>query len=150
MSLLDRIFGRKKQALQSAAALTPESLQKIVQDYGACLEASDPAPGCVADINKLPHPKQHIKLAIVVALRLTDDPRMKEHLKFGYISLANWQAGVGEHTLGIDTTKLDLGADTVELAKQVAAQSKSMEKWSPLIQTEEQALKAELQQLCLW
>lgn len=55
----------------------------IVQAYGKILETSAPVPGTVADANKLPYPKQQIKDAIVAALRNTDDPKMKEHLKCG-------------------------------------------------------------------
>ena len=50
----------------------------------------------IADERKLPHSKQRIKEAILYALRLTKDAAMREELKSAYLSLAGWQAGVGE------------------------------------------------------
>lgn len=130
--------------------MTPEAAQKIVQDYGAALGSSAPAPGCVADVRNLPHSKERIKQALVFALRLTKEPQMREQLKVGYISLADWQEGVGNETVGIDLTKMDLNADPLEMAKRIASQGSVMEKWTPLVQAEREALKSELQKLGLW
>ena len=69
---------------QISEANEPEFV-RIVQEYGNTLETAAPAPGAIADENQLPYPKQKIKNAIVEALRITDDPQLKEHLKVGYI-----------------------------------------------------------------
>ncbi len=151
MGLLDRIFGQAKgERKHISTEMTPDAAEKIVQDYGAALGSSAPAPGCVADIHSLPHPKEQIKQAFVFALRLTKDPQMREQLKVGYISLADWQEGVGSSIAGIDLTNMELNADPLETAKGIASQGAAMEKWTPLVQAEQEALKAELQKLGLW
>ncbi|MEW5792644.1 MAG: hypothetical protein ACOY4L_00655 [Pseudomonadota bacterium] len=123
---------------------------QIVQAYGKTLETSAPAPGTVADINKLPYPKQQIKDAIVAALRMTDDSQIKEHLKVGYIQLSDWQEGVGESNQGLDVSALDMSQDTQSLAKAVLEQASGSEKWMAIAQKEQEALKQELQALGLW
>ena len=151
MGLLDRIFGRAKGERQrTLTGMTADAAEKIVQDYGAVLGSSAPAPGCVADVRNLPHSKERIKQALVFAIRLTKDPQMREQLKVGYISLADWQEDVGTDTVGIDLTKMDLNADPLEMAKRIASRGNAMEKWTPLVQAEQEALKSELQKLGLW
>ena len=150
MGLLDRSFGRAKDAQPAPTGMSPETAQNIVQDYGAVLGSSAPAPGCVADVRNLPHSKERIKQALVFALRVTKEPQIREQLKVAYISLADWQGGVGNETVGIDLTSMDLNADPLEMAKRVASQGELMEKWTPLVQAEQEALKSELQKLGLW
>ena len=150
MGLLNRIFGRTKTEQSSAGAIPPAVAEKVVQDYGAVLASAAPAPGCVADARKLPHPKERIKQALVFALRMTKESQTREQLKIGYISLADWQEGVVDTAVGIDLTNLDPNADPVELAKRIASQGAAAEKWTPKVKAEQEALKAELQKLELW
>lgn len=149
MGLLDRIFGRTKSNCP-IEQMTAAAAERIVQDYGAVLEFSAPAPGCVADVRNLPHSKERIKQALVFALRLSKEPQMREQMKIGYILLADWQEGVGNETVGIDFTKLDLNADPLDVAKRIASQGSAMEKWMPLVKAEQETLKLELQKLGLW
>jgi hypothetical protein len=150
MGLLDRIFGRAKGEQRTPTEMTPKAAEKIVQDYGAVLGSAAPAPGCVADVRSLPHPKERIKQALVFALRITKEPQVREQLKIGYISLADWQEGVGSETVGMDLTKMDLSADPLEIAKRIASQGDAVKKWTHLVQAEQNALKSELQKLGLW
>ena len=150
MGLLDRIFGRTKTESSSSGAMPPAVAEKIVQDYGAVLGSTAPTPGCIADARKLPHSKERIKQALVFALRMTKEPQMREQLKVGYISLSDWQEGVGDATVGIDLINMDLNADPVELAKRITSQGAAAEKWMPKVEAEQEALKAELQKLGLW
>jgi len=150
MGLLDRIFGRTKTDSSNAGAMPPAVAEKIVQDYGAVLASAAPAPGCVADARKLPYPKERIKQALAFVLRMTKEPQMREQLKIGYISLAGWQEGVGEATVGIDLSKMDPNADPVELAKRITSQGAAAGKWMPKVKAEQEALKADLQKLGLW
>jgi len=150
MGLLDCVFGRTKTESSDAGAMPPAVAEKIVQDYGAVLGSAAPAPGCVADARKLPYPKERIKQALVFALRMTKEPQMREQLKVGYISLSDWQEGVGDATVGIDLTNLDPNADPVDLAKRITSQGAAAEKWLPKVKAEQEALKAELQKLGLW
>ena len=123
---------------------------QVVQDYGNILETSTPVPGTVADLKKLPYPKQQIKDSIIAALRNSDDQQMKEHLKFAYIQLSNWQEGVGESDQGLDLSSLDMSQDTESLAKAVLEQSSRTESWTDIVQKEQEALKQELLSMGLW
>lgn len=75
---------------------------------------------------------------------------MREQLKIGYISLADWQEGVDDETVGVDLTRMDPNADPVELAKRITSQGAAAERWTPKVKAEQKALKAELQKLGLW
>jgi len=123
---------------------------RVVQAYGKLLETSSPVPGTVADVKKLPYPKLVIKKALVTAMRSTDDPKMKEHLKVGYIQLSDWQEGVGEIDLGLNMSALDMTQDTQSLAQAVLEQSSGSEKWTAIAQEEREALMKELQEMGLW
>jgi hypothetical protein len=149
MGLLDRILGRKK-ADEPGAELTPADVERIVQDYGAALGSTGPEPGCVADTASLPHSKDRIKKALIFALRSTKDSKLREQLKIGYLSLADWQEGVGTDTVGIIVTDDDLSGDPVEVAARIAGQGNTLEKWVLLVSEEQEKLKSELQQLGLW
>ena len=83
MSVFGRIFRRGPDA------------ETVLQDYGVVLGRSAPQPGYVADAKSLPHPKPRIKEALVVAMRSMQDPHMRSQLKKAYVSLADWQEGVG-------------------------------------------------------
>ena len=150
MGLLGRIFGRTKTEQLSAGTMPPDVAEKIVQDYGAVLASTAPVPGCVADACKLPHPKEHIKQALLFALHMTKEPQMREQLKIGYISLADWQEGVGDAAVGVDLTNIDPNADPIELAKLITSQGTAVEKWIPKVKAEQEALKAELLKFKLW
>jgi hypothetical protein len=69
--------------------------ETVLQDYGIVLGRGAPEPGYVADTSALPHSKLRIKKALVVALRSMQDPHMRSQLKKAYVSLADWQDGVG-------------------------------------------------------
>ena len=75
--------------------LSVETAHKIVHQYAEFLEAGAPLPGCVADVNQLPYPKQEIKAALVLCASTIDTPEITEDLKHGYLMLSAWQEGVG-------------------------------------------------------
>ena len=160
--MLKRLFGRTKTEQTTSDSLTlaaaakkilaaHTSLNKIASDYGAILASSAaPAPGCVADVCKLPHPKERIKEALVYAFRVIEDPQMRNALKICYISLANWQEGVGDTDIGVDFTKIDSNTEIHKLAKQITSQASAWEKWSLKARVERESLVGELQKLGLW
>ena len=127
--------------------MSPEAAEKIIQDYGAVLETSAPTPGCVADVDKLPHPKARIKEAIAMMLPLIEDHQLREQLKTGYIWLSNWQEGVGSDQIGLDLMNMSPNSDPLEMAKLITEQDDEMGKWTPIMQAEGEALKAELEKL---
>ena len=73
---------------------------------GFMQDTAFPAPLCVADTKKLPYEKETLKEAFILLMRLCDDPKTKELLKYGYLSLASFQEGVGETDLGLDLERL--------------------------------------------
>lgn len=162
MRLLNRLFGRTTPGQAASDSLTLAaaakkllaahgSLSKIASDYGAVLASSAaPAPLCIADARKLPHPKEEIKRALVYALRIAEDPHMRNALKICYISLANWQEGVGDTDVGFDLTKIDPNAKPHELAKWVTSQASASENWSLKARAERETFVGELQKLGLW
>ncbi len=70
--------------------MRPEDVQEILNAYGAVL-AEPTALGVLRDIRSLPYPKVEIKHALVVALSVTTDPGVREHLKASYVMLADFQ-----------------------------------------------------------
>lgn len=71
-------------------------------------------------------------------------------LKICYISLANWQEGVGDVDIGVDFTKIEPTVDVHALAKQITAYDPPWERWSLKAKAERQSLVEELQKLGLW
>jgi hypothetical protein len=126
------------------------NIEAIVQAYAKVLEHSAPTPGCVADVSKLPFPKDMIKAALIAAMKLTGDKNTKEALKVGYVQLSSWQKNVGETDQGIDTLNMDLSQDTKALAELVLKQSEGAEKWLSVMEQDEVDLQRELVELGLW
>lgn len=145
MSIFSRMFGNKTKP--ESPSVAPNI---IVADFIEALTTRAPVPGSVADIKELPYPKDEIKLATLVMLKVTNDSELREHLKFAYISLADWQAGVGPRHKGLDITKLDRTKSPLDQAKEVAERGVEMEKWQPLVKAEQDALIGELRQLGYW
>lgn len=129
---------------------------EIINDYGEVLELSAPPLGYVSDVERLPHPKDRIKEAIVAVLRRTDDPKFREQLKTGYLYLSSWQVGVGLETLGFDLAAfhmelLAVPENEFDAASKVAVdRMRKMEKWTRLIEAERISLPEELRKLGLW
>ena len=132
------------KTINSITPLPAEQAQLIIQEHSSFMEEHAPTPGCVADANKLPYPKETIKNALITALQLSTDKDLSEILKASYIFLADWQENVGEINQGIDVTNLDLNADPKILAENILAHKAASDKWSPIIQAEQQALSDEL------
>lgn len=149
-SISATMVATRLESQESNSGSSNTDLGQIVQAFGKILETAAPAPGTVADANKLPHTKQQIKVAIVAALRSTGDAQIREHLKVAYIQLSNWQEGVGETNRGLDASALDLNQDAESLAKAVLEQSSGSANWPGKAQKEQEALKQELQELGLW
>ena len=116
---------------------------KIVQAYGKVLEESQIGLGIVADIKELPFSKEQIKKAIIFAINNTDDVKMKEQLKVGYISLADWQENVGETHQGFDPRNYNKDLSPEELLQQMP-DSNSLNYWLDKVNYEQALLLDEL------
>ena len=123
------------------------NVEAVIQVYGEVLEDSAPSPGCVADVSKLPFPKDTIKAAIITALNHTYNRQMKEYLKTAYISLSGWQEGVGETDQGLDVLNMDTNQDLAALAEDIVNQSESTDKWTAVQQKDLKRLQGELSKL---
>ena len=122
-----------------------EEVEKIVHQYGEILQHASPAPGSVADQDKLPYPKEVIKTALITALRHNADSHQKDALEAAYLGLANWQPDVGDADQGFDLTNLDTMLEPSELL----ALHESSKHWEQIVQNEAASLYAELQDLDL-
>ena len=139
MGIFQRFF-----ANQQAPGLDMENARKVVQDYANFLNVSPPLPGCVADSSQLPYDKELIKESIYTCINATGDPELIAHLKNGYLMLCAWQDNVGDRPLGVDFTKLDLEADPLKTAAEIQQQSDDVVGWTPIVESEQKMLEADL------
>jgi hypothetical protein len=122
-------------------ALSPE-VQKIVAAYISQLLSRKSSP---LDASELPYPKATIKLALIAAITVTEDSKMREQMRSAFVQLADWQEGIGPgpHSM------VDLfgGNDLVEEAKRISAAGPAIMKIGAQVIAEMQALLDELKSL---
>lgn len=93
-----------------------EKVGSVVSAYGAFLGNVDVGVHLFRDEKVLPFPKSVIESELLVALSITDDQSMKDHLKVGLLYLPYFQKDVGPeglHKFGADISKL--GDDAVSV-----------------------------------
>ena len=152
MGFLKKFLAGGKER-SSGDQMDANKLQEIIESYGQSLEAKAKTTFSVADESKLPYTKSEIKKAIIIALSVTEDPQLKEHLKISYINLSDWQKGVGEEDMlyDIDVTGFDLNASAEDLAQKVTDQEKGMvKKWKAVVNEDRLLLQEELVKMGLW
>ncbi len=142
MTLFNGLLKRGKPS-SGSTLMSIETAHKVVREYGHFLETSAPLPGCVADVNQLPHSKEYIKAAIRVCVNKIRVPEVIEELKSGYLMLSAWQNDVGEQTLGLDFTQLDLDEDPMLVAQMIHQQNDSIGRWKPMIAADQITLMSE-------
>lgn len=116
MAMFTRLFGRRQNAAQEGRFM---DAQRRVLDYARYLETNPPMPGRVRDVARLPHDKQVLKQALLTCIGHSNDARLGEHLKAGYLLLSAFQEGVGCEEVGTDFTALDLAADPLDIATRI-------------------------------
>lgn len=146
MGIFSRLFGNKQKPAPSSST----EPHIVVADFGEVLATRAPVPGTVADVDELPYPKDQIKLAILTMLNVTSDPHFQEQLKIAYVSLADWQAGVGPTHVGLAVKKLDRTKSPLDLAKDVGARVEEIKKWQPIVAAEQETLIGELRHFGFW
>ncbi len=124
--------------VSSSVALSPEVTERILHDYETILAKSAPPLGCVADTGELPHSKQLIKDAIIASM--TTHPR-KDKLRMAYLTLADWQEGVGDQHLELTLLKPTVRGS---IRAQAPACDADMDRWNIKVVDERQALAREL------
>jgi len=146
MNILHRLLSYRKPH-PTSALMSIETAHNIVRDYAEFMESSTPLPGCVADVKRLPHPKQRIKDAIGISLKTAINESLVDELKCGYLMLSAWQTGVGDQTLGLDFTRLNLNEDPILLAEKIQRHSSKIELWKPMIETDLERLRQEFEEM---
>jgi hypothetical protein len=131
MGIFKRMF--RQAATAPSAPMTDADSIKIISAYGKALLDRKSSYG---DESELPYRKEQIKEALIIGIKQTRDPRLREQLKGAYITLAEWQAGFGRRRAAAELTDeelkdptkamkriLDSGEDFLKLPDEVAAEA---------------------------
>lgn len=130
-------------------AMKPERAKQIIDEYGHVLSDAAPA-GMVMDESRLPYPKSEIKTALLMGLEHAQDETLRKMLIAGYTHLAEYQAGVGKQTAGLDPAELkELGQveqtdNPLDRAKQLVEEAQISGNWTEKVQAEFSQLEDEL------
>ena len=141
MAIFTRLFGRQDRQQGFIEA------QRKVLDYARYLEACPPMLGRIIDVSKLPHDKQMLKSALLMCISHSNDERLEEHLKAGYLMLSAFQPHVGERDIGTDFAALDLEQDPLDIATQIEQEEELAGGWRHRVQDELEQLKDDLMAL---
>ncbi len=107
-----------------------------------------PAPFYIADVGKLPHTKEKIKQALILALSVNGKPQIMDALKVGYLQLANWQEGIGEADIALGM--IDSDEDEVEKFRRVRQHLEEVKKWQAILEKERTELQSDLMGIGVW
>jgi hypothetical protein len=144
--VLQKLFGPPKLPME----LSGEGAEEIIRQLGSIIAESPVPPGYVADEDKLPYPKETIREALGYGLRSTADRQMREHLKYAYIALADWQKNVGPDLVKLETERLDPN-EPLEVSKNRLDIANNRSHWHTLFVKREQiSCKHQLEKLGLW
>ena len=141
MAIFTRIFGRGRVEEKQLGYV---DAQRKVLDYARYLEMQPPMPGRIVDQDSLPHPKNELKVALKMCIANSEDVRLAEHLKSGYLMLSAFQAGVGVKALGTDFGVLDLERDPLDIATQIEEEAEIASFWKACVQSELEQLQQDI------
>ncbi len=88
------IFKNMKNITMDNNFKPEEKLQEIIQAYNQVMQETDGSS--FYDVKILPYSKDEIFKALLAAIKLSDNPQIKEHLKAGLISLSYFQENIGD------------------------------------------------------
>ena len=137
------------ETLETASArarglITSKEAAELVRHYGRTRLTDDVLPpDGLADEEELPESKERIKQALLIRLAEEKDEQTREQLKEGYLSLANYQAGV-------DQENTEFGASRLEIPSEFARQADIYEKWRPIVEQEHAELISDLKKVGYW
>jgi hypothetical protein len=130
MGFFARLFNRIANTIPGP--MTGEEAMKVINAYGNVL-ADRTSP--FGDVSDLPYAKARIKEALIHGLATGNDPKVRELLKAGYITLADFQPGFRNRRsaeLTADDLKdpsktaariLAKGDDFLKVPKEIAAEA---------------------------
>ncbi len=155
LSLANRLSQKRKTDKLPQTSSAPElrtatETEEVVRRYRKIMVDDATSLGCVADERMLPDSKERIKKALLLSLAEEENEQAREHLKAGYILLANFQSGVGEENVGIHVTNKDMAGSPESERTQVVTQSDVYEKWRPIVDKEFEELVNDLRKLGYW
>jgi hypothetical protein len=136
MGFLSALLRRETRNPNPGAAATPHG-RTIIAAYDAAIAARR---SIVSDAALLPYPKPAIQAALLEALFEAQGAE-RERLKVSYVSLADWQDGVGAGPYSFETT--------MKMAKRVAGAGPSHSEITAKAASEGQALLDQLKALGL-
>jgi hypothetical protein len=151
--LEQRAARRSLGAAQPNTSSSLAEVESLIQTYGAALEAAAATNAVVVDSNRLPAPKEKIKSALLVALQATQDPKMREQLKLGYVEISMFQPGVGSSPVACPIPSVpDPNSHEAILAaaQSVAEAGAEVERWSAIASEERDRLVEELKRAGFW
>lgn len=133
---------------KSHSSMAVNDAIEIAQDYGGIMLHKSPAPFYISDVNKLPHPKDSIKQALMVILRTNGKQQVMDALKIGYLQLANWQEGVGETDLALGM--VDNAINGVDSVRGATIHPDEVDRWNDVLEEERIMLKDDLVSIGVW
>lgn len=156
--LADRLqLRRERNAKQRQERDKSPTLGEVIEAYGRLLEKLaqwEEGTIVAVDETKLPAPKDHIKAAILWALRHTREPGMVASLKVGYIELCKFQPGIGNDPIVSNLPQIPKGAtreDILRAAEVIASEDNDVAlKWMKVVNREHEQLVRELKTAGFW
>ncbi len=143
ITLVGGIFQVIASGISEPALLDHATAQRIIREYGAATLKQVGRGAAISDARRLPFPKARIKQALLFAAAMTSDDQAREQLKCAYMTLADWQDGLGDDIpadLGISTAPKN---DLRKSALHIASVCRRFQEWSPRMLEECIALGAE-------
>jgi hypothetical protein len=142
-----KIIGKDSKS-EFRTAMSVNDAITIIQEYGEVMLHKSPAPFFIADIKKLPYPKDSIKNALMLVLSAKAHEGMMDALKIGYLQLANWQEEVGDTDMAIGM--VDDGESSQDKLKRVKAHYEEVKIRNALLEDERAVLKNDLVSIGVW
>jgi hypothetical protein len=128
-----------------SAELSIEDATTVINSYGAVLAKKGDCGAIILDAAILPYSKEKIKSATLLALRHVSSIEEGKALISGYLSLADFQPGVGTPVEALASGSVPTtDADIARTLQQVLDRRPRWEKWTAIANKELEILNQEL------
>lgn len=147
MGLLDSLFKKKDSCKPTQEEVIAYSNQ-LVNEFAEFLQSpSYPAPGCIADTNRLPYSKPLLKGAFQIMLRAVNEKSHLQALSDCYACLADFQDGVGDADVGLETLSCESGENYTKVAQKILDDLSSVKSFEVVRQTEVQEILQDIRRI---
>lgn len=116
--------------------LTGKIVVDLLEVYGALMEETSSA--VVTDVSKLPTTKERLAVAFRAAWLVSDDETMRSIIEGCWISLASFQAGVGDVKITLPLP------DGLANSKNISGEFEAVCKWIAVVHAERVILSTEI------